>query len=332
VHTNDGLAGQCVLLEPPVRHEFVTRDASEAITYFQDAYHTSMKFSGVRDGRTYRHTRLESGGVAVDEVHLPLQTGVKLEPFGALVVVNLHDGLFERDCAGVSERFAPGDVFIDADPALPARLRMLDNHIHTIMIELSMLAQVADVTDRAPAPLRFSSFQPISRAAGAQWKRAVAFFSDTLAQREAAAHPLVRGAAARLVAASALATFPNTALQPAAGRDERDATSATVRRAVAFIDEHPDRDLSAADIAAAAHVSIRAVQTAFRRHLNTTPMGYLRQVRLDRVHRALLAADPRAGVTATDIAMDWGFAHYGRFAARYRSTYGIPPSATLRTG
>jgi len=56
--------------------------------------------------------------------------------------------------------------------------------------------------------------------------------------------------------------------------------TATVRRATAFIEQHAHTDINMADIAAAANVSIRAVQCAFRRHLNTTPMAYLRAVRL----------------------------------------------------
>jgi hypothetical protein len=43
-----------------------------------------------------------------------------------------------------------------------------------------------------------------------------------------------------------------------------------MRRAVAFIDEHAHEDIAAADIAAAAGVTIRSVQLAFRRHLDST--------------------------------------------------------------
>jgi len=86
-----------------------------------------------------------------------------------------------------------------------------------------------------------------------------------------------------MLAATTLATFPNTVITEPTARDRRDATSATVRRAIAFLDQHPDTDISVADIAAAAHVSIRAVQVACRRHLDTTPMQYLRTVRLDRL-------------------------------------------------
>ena len=57
-----------------------------------------------------------------------------------------------------------------------------------------------------------------------------------------------------------------------------------INRAVRFIDDHAGSDLSMADIAAAANVSIRAVQLAFRRGLDLTPLGYLRQVRLERAH------------------------------------------------
>ncbi|MFD7713756.1 helix-turn-helix transcriptional regulator [Streptomyces sp. NPDC059786] len=113
------------------------------------------------------------------------------------------------------------------------------------------------------------------------------------------------------------------------GDDGQDGRPATVRRAVAFIDEHAPRDLSVADIAEAAHVSIRTLQCAFRRHLDTTPMNHLRRVRLAHAHADLLAADPASGVTVTAIATRWGFLQPGRFAAAYRAVYGRPPHQTL---
>jgi transcriptional regulator GlxA family with amidase domain len=105
-----------------------------------------------------------------------------------------------------------------------------------------------------------------------------------LANPEAAASPLIVGSTARLLAATALATFPNTALPGPGVRDRRDASPATLRRAIAFIDEHVHDDIVGAEIAAAAGVTIRAAQLAFRRHLDTTPLGYLR-----RLHRKRLA-------------------------------------------
>jgi AraC-like DNA-binding protein len=98
---------------------------------------------------------------------------------------------------------------------------------------------------------------------------------------------------------------------------------------VTFIDEHAYEPIAIADIAAAAFVSARAVQLAFRRHLGTTPTAYLRRVRLEHAHRQLQAADP-ALLTVTAVARRWGFPSASRFTASYRAAYGILPSRTLR--
>ena len=103
-----------------------------------------------------------------------------------------------------------------------------------------------------------------------------------------------------------------------------------LRRAVAFIQDNADADIGLEDIAAAVNVSPRSVQYAFRRHLSTTPLEYLRRVRLDRAHRELKAADP-ANDTVTAIAGRWGFGHAGRFSVAYKASFGTAPSDTLRT-
>src|SRR6478672_7521453 len=102
-----------------------------------------------------------------------------------------------------------------------------------------------------------------------------------------------------------------------------------LRNAVAFIQENADADIGLDDIAAAVNVSPRSVQYAFRRNLGTTPLEYLRRVRLDRAHRDLKAADP-ARDTVTAIAGRWGFSHAGRFSLAYKAAFGTAPSDTLR--
>ncbi|MGH3675509.1 MAG: helix-turn-helix transcriptional regulator [Mycobacterium sp.] len=102
-----------------------------------------------------------------------------------------------------------------------------------------------------------------------------------------------------------------------------------LREAIAFIHENADADIGLEDIAGAGNVTPRSVQYAFRRHLGTTPLEYLRRVRLDLAHRDLQAADP-ARDTVTAIAGRWGFAHAGRFSLAYKAAFGTPPSATLR--
>lgn len=103
----------------------------------------------------------------------------------------------------------------------------------------------------------------------------------------------------------------------------------TVRRAMEIIEEHAAEPLTVADVAEAVGVSARALQDGFRRHLGTTPVSYLRDVRLDRVRAELTAAAPGT-TTVTDVAYRWGFFHPGRFAAAYRERFGESPSRTLR--
>lgn len=145
-------------------------------------------------------------------------------------------------------------------------------------------------------------------------------------QRAASRH----GSARVIRSSAALVTSQGGALSGLAAQDRFGSSPATLRRAVAFIDEHAGRHLTVADIAAASFVTVRAVQLAFRRHLDMTPMQYLRQVRLDRAHQDLLAADPaRESVTA--VAYRWKFASASRFTAYYRGVYGVLPSHTLRS-
>jgi transcriptional regulator GlxA family with amidase domain len=105
--------------------------------------------------------------------------------------------------------------------------------------------------------------------------------------------------------------------------------SPLLARATAFIHENAHRDITLSDIAAAVQVTPRSVQYTFRRHLGTTPLEYLRRVRLDRAHRELQNADPAVD-TVTAIAGRWGFSHPGRFSGAYKRTFGWPPSRTLR--
>jgi AraC-like DNA-binding protein len=314
----------------PGRIEFKTTDPARAIDYLSNAYRATLRVSGYRDGYLFRHSRADGGSFALDEVRMPVDLTVRQEPLESLVIVQIDAGRLERECGNVSERFVSGDVFVDAEPSLPATLRLLEVETQTVVLDLSVLTQVAAASPtRLAGPIRLTSFQPRSALAGLQWQRTVTFLRDLLANTEAVAQPLIRGNAARLLAATVLATFPNTAVTDPTTQDRQDATSSTVRRAIAFIEQRPEADIGVADIAAAANVSIRAVQFAFRRQLDTTPMAYLRAVRLDHAHHDLVATDPDHGDTVTGIASRWGFYSNSRFATQYRRAYGVTPSHTL---
>ncbi len=102
-----------------------------------------------------------------------------------------------------------------------------------------------------------------------------------------------------------------------------------VRRAVEAIRGDPAQPFTPTSLARLAGASTRTLHDGFRRHLDTTPMAYLRLVRLERAHAELRAAEHGA-TTVAAVAHRWGFNHVSRFSEAYRRVYGRSPRATLR--
>jgi AraC-like DNA-binding protein len=101
-----------------------------------------------------------------------------------------------------------------------------------------------------------------------------------------------------------------------------------VRRAIEAIQAHPEHPFTIATLAHTAGVTVRTLQAGFQRYVGSTPMAYLRTVRLARAHEDLRASDP-GQTTVAQVAHRWGFLHLGRFAAAYRARYHTTPSRTL---
>jgi AraC-like DNA-binding protein len=112
-------------------------------------------------------------------------------------------------------------------------------------------------------------------------------------------------------------------------RDERRVAPRAIRHAVEIIEEEAHLPLTLSSIAARSHISVRTLQQGFQRHLDTTPMAYLREVRLRRAHETLLRSDPSM-VTVASVAYRWGFSNLGRFAAAHAARYRETPTQTLR--
>ncbi|BBY61904.1 AraC family transcriptional regulator [Mycolicibacterium helvum] len=104
----------------------------------------------------------------------------------------------------------------------------------------------------------------------------------------------------------------------------------SVRAAVDYIEAHAAEPLTVAGVAHSVGVSVRTLQVSFREVLGTSPMRYVRTVRLRGARRQLLASDHH-DMSVTDIAHSWGFLHVGRFAGDYRTEFGVSPSDDLRS-
>lgn len=76
-------------------------------------------------------------------------------------------------------------------------------------------------------------------------------------------------------------------------------------------------------------VSRRTVQNSFRSVAETTPLNYLRSVRLNGVRRTLISTRA-CNLSIGDAAAQWGFYHLSHFAAEYQELFAELPSHTVR--
>jgi AraC-like DNA-binding protein/Tfp pilus assembly protein PilF len=113
-----------------------------------------------------------------------------------------------------------------------------------------------------------------------------------------------------------------------AGAKPRSALPADLVRALDWLRGHLSEPISLERLATVADIRPRTLEKHFNTFLGTTPLGWVRQMRLARARRELERGCPSA--TVTDIALANGFNQLGRFATRYRAVFGETPSATLR--
>jgi AraC-like DNA-binding protein len=246
-------------------------------------------------------------------------------------VLHLVGGRCEQSGRGSEGRHVAGNAWLTLPTDGPVRLRTDGARLRVTHFDPALLAEAASETEPeawVAGTVRFTSNEPLSRAGGRRWDVISRFASDLFADDEAADHPLVIRNTERLLAGAALSIFPNTAILDPTATDRRDANVATVNRARTFIEDNCAESIGLTEIARAANVTNRAVQLAFRRHLNATPTAYLRTVRLDRARRDLVNADPRHETVAA-VAARWGFTP-SRFAFYYHQAYGVLPSRTLK--
>lgn len=281
-----------------------------------------------------RGMRLQSeplGGIRLDRIAFRMAFRAEVSPLHAYVFGEVTSGRARYGSDGEERDHLPGDVSLTAQPDHPYTAQIDDTAADFAVIGAERFAEVAAPPPGRTGAVAFTGYRPVSARAAAGWKAVHSLLrNEVLVNPDTADSPLVAGHAARLLVATTLATFPNTSLVEPTATDRNDAHPRTLRRAVAFIEANPHRDIGVADIARAASVSIRAIQLAFRRHLDTTPLGYLRRVRLECARRELRESATDGGRTVTAVAARWGYARPARFAARYRVAFGETPSATLR--
>lgn len=309
--------------------DFESRDLSATEDFLVRAYTKMTIGAGNGEAASARIERRWLGDISYDELDLGFSMSYDADPLGRICLCRVHDGQIEENFIDEpTDVFAPGDVTLFSPPELPYSGRVLSARYDLTMFDTGLLDRIA-TTDRNCAGVRLTGHRPVSAEAQQRLDRAISYIRDVVTSDDVAVTPLVASTTEAMLAAVVLDTFPTTAALELTAMDRLDAKPELLRRAIAFIDSSAERDIAVSDIAESIHVTPRALQYMFRKHLDTTPMEYLRRTRLDHAHRELLRADP-ADTTVSIVAARWGFAHTGRFAALYRRAYGLNPSDTLR--
>lgn len=178
-------------------------------------------------------------------------------------------------------------------------------------------------------PIRFDLGMDLTSAAGRSWLALVRLLVSEAEQGDGLAQqPLAVAHVEDALLTSLLLAQPHN-YSAQLHEAQRPIPPKVVRRAMELIESKAELSLTTEDIARAACVSVRTLQEAFQKYVGCSPMAYLRDVRLQRVHDELRASDS-GHCTVTDVALNWGFFHHGRFTAAYRAKFGEPPSQTLR--
>ncbi len=99
-----------------------------------------------------------------------------------------------------------------------------------------------------------------------------------------------------------------------------------VKKAIEFMHANVAGKVSIGTIAEASGTSIRSLQYAFQQFKDTTPLSYLKGLRLEGARRDL--KDITNSASVSDIARKWGFVHMGRFASAYFQAFGEIPSSS----
>lgn len=263
--------------------------------------------------------------------------GAGAETGGLRLSLEQHDQSLEVYCVGPpraftfltvvhgearldAERFAAGDlVALDAGEVICATVRP-----GTVVGTTLVTGPLADLARAALGANRSASLAP---------RRSIADQGAVVHDQARFVGRIVRGEAVsqsdseRLVETLTVVEQIRRARRVDLGADRR---RRAISRARAYVDQHLHESIRMPALGERAEVSDRTLERHFRRETGLSPQGYVLARRLNAARRRLLEGAPAGVLRVTDVALDHGFSHPGRFAALYRAHFGEGPSETLR--
>ena len=267
-------------------------------------------------------TNLESESWFLMEEHSSRRVEVQAPAPTNMFVLALVEG---ASAAVNGQTLSPDHIFIQGPDSefratLPGGLKAtqigvidkrFEDVIQAIAPELSVPRE--GISMIATAPGRLAGVQRAMRAA-----------LSSPANRESAREEAVSIILAEIVA---VATDNKDA---SIGRGlHRDAARRALDKARQYIEANLGETIRVASMCRYAGTTLRSLQRIFAREMGMSPQQYVKARRLNAVRRCLLAADENQVLRITEVALNHGLTHLGRFAVEYRRYFGESPRETL---
>lgn len=178
-----------------------------------------------------------------------------------------------------------------------------------------------------PGQLRFAADMNLMQPSGIAWSGAIQhLYAEIQSAPQLFNLPLIRSQLEQNIMTTLLAWHPHNFSNLLKDSSPK-ILPRHLKKATEFMQAYPDQIITIETLVNITGVNGRTLFYGFAKFLGLSPMRYLLDVRLQRVHQDLL--DPSQPRNVTDVATRWGFYQLGRMASDYKKRYGESPRDTL---
>lgn len=261
----------------------------------------------------------ELGSTALVSYRLAAQVHSKAEPLDQILVC----GVDAPDARVWSDRAAltPDSPWISDGTRVEAKWDRSADVRALVFDRPAAEERARQLTGDDLLELRTTGLAPHTAVDARRWDAMFAYVDQALSL--STSDPLIVAELERHALIMTLSAFPTTFAEALRRPAQRAGAPATVRRALTYIEENAHLAITVDDVAAAAFISTRGLQYAFRRALDITPAEALRRARLEGARRDLQSGNGRS---VGEVARRWGFSHSSRFTIAYTQAFGASPS------
>ena len=291
------------------RVTILDKDSDKTFTYGQFNFDSSFIISGIDQ---------------------PAHLTESLEPLRSVIVTITNNGVITDHYASPEETYNPGEALI-MSPGQYANLTRSTgiNGLGVVVLE-DKLAKVLkqDYGVSVTRGIEFQRRLDLTRGMGKSLANFLFYIcSEADDESSALCLGITREKVEHLLVTTILECIPHTYSGDMQGTSSQ-FRPVHVKRAVDYIMDNLQGPITLGKLTDITGVSARSLQLGFNQTYGTSPMRFVRDVRLKRAREELLERRS-AGVTVAEVAERWQFQHHSQFSRLYQKRFGELPSKTL---